>query len=98
MHLGKIWLEREQHANLLVKVDETLRAIDIVERRKAGHCAVDGHRMGPKFPPASQQDPVRVGPADENALVAGDVAEVAQLVSLDWRLFGPEKQSKENHV
>ena len=67
-------------ADLLVEVDETLRAVDVVECCKARDGPVDGHGVGSKLAPAGQQKPVRVRPGNEDALVSCDVAKVAQLI------------------
>ncbi len=40
-----------QHQYLSVKVDESLRTVDVVEGCKTGHGAVYGHGVGPKLAP-----------------------------------------------
>ena len=80
---------------LFVEVDETLRAVDIVEGCKARNGPVDGHGVGPELTPACQHQPVRVRAGNEDAFVSGDIAEVTQLVPEIChavRLFGSSKK------
>ena len=63
---------------LLVEVEEALGTVDVVEGREAGHGAVDGHGVGAQLAAGGEHEPVRVGAAEEDALAAAHVLEVAQ--------------------
>ncbi len=73
---------------LFVEVDESLRAVDVVEGGETGDRSVDRHRVGPDLASAGQHEPVRVGAGDEDALVPGDVVEVPEAVATNVRLLG----------
>ena len=74
-----------------------------MESSKAGDGAVDGHGVGSQLAPTCQDQPVRVGSADEHPLQPlsrPDVVEISQLVAvhrqplrlLDFALPLPQKQ------
>ena len=50
---------------LSIEIKEAMRAVDVVERSEAGHRAIDVHRVDVHPSPATQEDPVRVGPTHE---------------------------------
>ena len=50
------------HVYLSIEIKEAMRAVDVVEGSKAGHRAVNVHRVDVHPSPATQEDPVWVGP------------------------------------
>jgi len=46
---------------LFVKVEKSLRTVDVVERSETCHSAVDTHRVEPEYTTRCHQDPVWIG-------------------------------------
>lgn len=75
-------------SNLFVKVDEPLRAVDVIESCEARHRAVDGHGMSSNLTTSGKQKPVRVRPCNEYAFVSRHVTVVAQAAAAECVLVG----------
>ena len=51
---------------LLVEVQKSAGAVDVVKGGKAGHCAVDAHGMDTQHTTVTHEEPVGVGATDEH--------------------------------